>query len=62
MMDIIFGNRVFDLAVALNLKNIRSVLNNCTTGFDNQWVSQRDANFNDLDREIASKLETLAKS
>lgn len=62
MMDIIFGNRVFDLAVALNLLSIRTVLNDCTTGAMNNWVSQRDSRLHNLDGEISAKLSVLAKS
>ena len=61
MMDIIFGNRVFDLAVALNLLSIRTVLNDCTTGAMNNWASQRDSRLHNLNSEIAGKLEILAK-
>jgi len=61
MMDVIFDNRVFDLAIALNLKSIKTILQNCTTGSENNWVSERDGNLGNLDAEITSKLSVLAK-
>jgi hypothetical protein len=61
MMDVIFDNRVFDLAIALNLNSIRTILQNCTTGPESNWVSERDGNLGSLDAEIASKLSVLAK-
>lgn len=61
MLDLLFDNRVFDLAIALDLNKITTVLKNCTTGSENNWMSERDANFSNLDAEIASKLSILAK-
>ena len=61
MLDIIFDNRVFDLACALNIKDINNIIRNCTTYADNNWVSQRDAQLGSLDSEIGTKLEILAK-
>ena len=61
MLDIIFDNRVFDLACALNIKNINTIIRNCTTGAESNWVSPRDANLSNLDTEIGLKLEILAK-
>ena len=61
MLDLLFDNRVFDLAIALDLRGINSILKNCTTNSDNNWASERDANLSNLDAEIASKLSILAK-
>ena len=61
MLDIIFDNRIFDLACALNIKSINTVIRNATTGAESNWVSQRDANLSNLDTEIGIKLEVLAK-
>ncbi len=61
MLDLIFDCRVFDLACALNLKDINTLIRNSTTGSSNNWVSQRDANLTSLNNEIGSKLEILAK-
>jgi hypothetical protein len=61
MLDLIFDCRVFDLACALNLSGINGIIENCTTGSDNNWVSQRDAYLSNLDGEIANSLEILAK-
>ena len=61
MLDIIFDNRVFDLACALNLNSINNIIRSCTTGSENSWVSQRDANLYNLDTMIGKELEILAK-
>ena len=61
MLDIIFDNRVFDLACALNISNVNNIIRSCTTGAECNWVSQRDANLSNLDTEIGVKLEILAK-
>ncbi|MBE6610571.1 MAG: hypothetical protein E7634_07875 [Ruminococcaceae bacterium] len=61
MLDIIFDNRVFDLACALNISNVNTIIRACTTGAECNWVSQRDANLSNLDTEIGVKLEILAK-
>ena len=61
MLDIIFDNRVFDLACALNICNINNVIRTNTVYADNNWVSSRDAQLGNLDAEIGVKLEVLAK-
>lgn len=62
MLDILFKNRYFDLAIALDLKGITKIIKECTTGYANNWVSSRDSALGNLDSEIAARLEVLAKS
>ena len=61
MLDIIFDNRVFDIACALNISNINTIIRNNTVFADNNWVSSRDAELGNLDSEIGKRLEILAK-
>ena len=61
MLDLIFDCRVFDLACALNLSGINGIIEGCTTGSNNNWVSQRDGYLSNLDGEISKSLEVLAK-
>ena len=61
MLDLVFDNRVFDLACALNLNTINGIIqNNCTMTTPHQFSSSYNS-MPDLQNVILEKLEKLIK-
>ena len=61
MMDFILKKRVFDIACALNLSNINTILQNGSVSNSNNWISERDSQLSGMSADLAKKLEILAK-
>lgn len=61
MMDFILKKRVFDVACALNLSGINTILQNMAVSAANNWISDRDSQLGNMASELGKKLEILAK-
>lgn len=61
MMDFILKNRVFDIACALNLSGINTIVQNGSVLPFNNWISERDAKLGNMANDLGKKFEVLAK-
>jgi len=59
MLDYIFDNRVFDLACALNLSSVNSVITGAACNSTGNWVSSKASKLSNLGGAINKQLETL---
>ena len=61
MMDFILKNRVFDIACALNLSGINTIVQDGSVFAYNNWISERDAKLSNMASDLGKKFEILAK-
>ena len=59
MLDLIFDNRVYDLACALNIANVNSVIQGAVCKAEGNWTSSKQASLGALQSKIADQLEIL---
>lgn len=59
MLDYIFDNRVYDLACALNIKNVNGVIYKSVCESNGNWTTNKAASLGGLQGAINNQLETL---
>lgn len=59
MLDIVFGNRIFDISCALNTNEIFSTLNSSLVKTDMTWSSVAATKFDNIEAALAKQLEPL---